>query len=214
MQNVLKGLMKFQKEIFSKKKTLFTSLSKQQTPSVLFVTCSDSRIDPSLLMQTDPGDLFVIRNAGNLIPAYGAAIGGSTATIEYGVSVLKVNDIIVCGHTDCGAMKGLLYPENLQSLPAVKSWLQHAETTVRIVQDHYPHLKGNDLFAAAIRENVLAQIDHLKTHPAVATRLRKGDLQLHGWVYSIGTGDVWVHDAGKNDWRSLSKRNKKRGKGF
>ena len=208
MQNVLKGLMKFQKEIFSKKKTLFASLSKQQKPSVLFVTCSDSRIDPSLLTQTDPGDLFIIRNAGNLIPTYGAAIGGSTATIEYGVSVLKVKDIIVCGHTDCGAMKGLLHPENLQALPAVKAWLQHAETTVRIVKDHYTHLEGDDLFSAAIRENVLAQLDHLKTHPAVATRLRKGDLRLHGWVYSIGTGDVWVHDAKKNDWKNLSKRNR------
>ena len=210
MEKVLKGLIRFQKEVFAKKEKLFATLSEQQKPSVLFVTCSDSRIDPSLLMQADPGDLFIIRNAGNLIPTYGAAIGGSTATIEYGVSVLQVKDIIICGHTDCGAMKGLLHSEKLQELPAVKAWLQHAETTVRMVKDHCAHLKGEELFAATIRENVLVQLDHLKTHPAVATRLRRGDLRLHGWVYSIGTGEVWVYDDKKNDFVDLSKRNRKK----
>jgi len=209
MEKVLKGLVKFQRDVFSKKKKLFSSLSQQQTPSVLFVTCSDSRIDPSLLTQTDPGDIFIIRNAGNLIPTYGAAIGGSTATIEYGVSVLKVKDIIICGHTDCGAMKGLLHPEKLQDLPAVKAWLQHAETTVRIVKDHCAHLKGEALFAATIRENVLVQMDHLRTHPAVATRLRWGDLRLHGWVYSIGTGEVWVYDEQKKDFVNLLQKKSK-----
>jgi len=212
MEKVLKGLLRFQKEVFSKKKALFASLSKQQKPTVLFVTCSDSRIDPSLLTQTNPGDLFIIRNAGNLIPTYGAAIGGGTATIEYGAAVLQVKDIIVCGHTDCGAMKGLLHPEKLQDLPAVQAWLQHAETTVRLVKDHCAHLKGDELFAAAIRENVLVQLDHLKTHPAVATRLRKGDLRLHGWVYSIGTGEVWVYDEQKKDFVNPGKRSRKRPK--
>lgn len=206
MDKVLKGLITFQKEVFAKKKTLFASLSKQQRPSVLFITCSDSRIDPSLLTQTDPGELFIIRNAGNLIPTYGAAIGGSTATIEYGVSVLQVEDIIVCGHTDCGAMKALLHPEKLEELPAVKAWLQHAETTARIVKDHCAHLKGDELFAATIKENVLVQLDHLKTHPAVATRLRRGDLRLHGWVYSIGTGEVWVYDQEKKEFVDPKKR--------
>ena len=209
MEKVLKGLVAFQQEVFAKKKKLFTSLSKQQKPSVLFVTCSDSRIDPSLLTQTDPGDLFIIRNAGNLIPTYGAAIGGSTATIEYGVSVLQVRDVIICGHTDCGAMNGLLHPEKLKALPAVKAWLQHSETTTRIVKDHCGHLKGEKLFAAAIRENVLVQLEHLKTHPSVATRLRRGDIRLHGWVYSIGTGEVWAYDSEKNDFvnPAKSKRN-------
>ena len=210
MEKVLKGLIAFQKDVFAKKKKLFASLTKQQKPSVLFVTCSDSRIDPSLLTQTEPGDLFIIRNAGNLIPTYGAAIGGSTATIEYGVSVLQVKDIIVCGHTDCGAMTSLLHPEKLQELPAVKAWLQHAETTVRIVKDHCAHLKGDELFAATIRENVLVQLDHLRTHPAVATRLRLGDLRLHGWVYSIGTGEVWVYDEKKKSFVNPIKKTRKR----
>ena len=194
MEKVLEGLMKFQREVFSQKRDLFRTLSKQQTPNVLFVTCSDSRIDPSLLTQTEPGDLFIIRNAGNLIPTYGAAIGGSTATIEYGVSVLRVKDIIVCGHTDCGAMKALLHPKKMETLPAVKAWLQQAETTMRIAEDHYAHLSGDALFTATIKENVLVQLDHLRTHPSVATRLRAGDLRLHGWVYSIETGEVWAYD--------------------
>jgi carbonic anhydrase len=210
VEKVLKGLIRFQKKVFAKREKLFASLSKQQNPSVLFITCSDSRIDPSLLTQTDPGDIFIIRNAGNLIPTYGAAIGGSTATIEYGVSVLQVKDIVVCGHTDCGAMKGLLQPEKLQELPAVKAWLQHAETTVRMVKDHCAHLKGDELFAAIIRENVLVQLNHLRTHPAVATRLRRGDLRLHGWVYSIGTGEVWVYDSKKKDFVDPSKRSRKK----
>src|SRR5680860_243656 len=194
MEKLLKGLIKFQEEVFLKRKELFAGLSDQQKPRAVFVTCSDSRIDPSLLTQTEPGDLFIIRNAGNLIPTYGAAIGGSTASVEYGVSVLQVKDIIVCGHTDCGAMEALLHQEKLQELPAVKAWLQHAETTVRIMKDLYAHLQGDELFAATIRENVLVQLDHLKTHPAVATGLRRGNLRLHGWVYSIGTGEVGVDD--------------------
>ena len=194
MQKVLAGLVKFQAEVFQDKKHLFEKLSRQQTPSVLFITCSDSRIDPSLITQTEPGDLFILRNAGNLIPTYGAAIGGSTATIEYAVSVLQVKDIIVCGHTDCGAMKGLLNPDKLESLPAVKAWLLQAETTMRIAKDHLGHLSPDKRFVETIKENVLVQLDHLRTHPSVASRLRKGDLQLHGWIYSIENGMVWAYD--------------------
>ena len=113
MQQLLEGLVKFRRDIFDQKKDLFQQLSSQQDPDILFITCSDSRIDPSLLTQTNPGKLFIHRNAGNFIPTYGAAIGGSTATIEYGVSVLQVKDIVVCGHTDCGAMKALLNPDKL-----------------------------------------------------------------------------------------------------
>lgn len=205
MEKVLAGLVKFQEEVFERKQDLFQQLSRQQTPTVLFITCSDSRIDPSLITQTDPGDLFILRNAGNLIPTYGAAIGGSTATIEYAVSVLKVDHIIVCGHTDCGAMKGLLHPEKLQDLPAVKSWLLQAETTMRIVKDHLGHLSEDKRFEETIKENVLVQLDHLRTHPAVATRLRKGNLHLHGWIYSIENGRVWAYDQEKQAFVTPSK---------
>ena len=203
MQKLLDGLRVFQRQVFQEKRNLFQKLSRQQDPHVLFITCSDSRVSPNLLTQTEPGDLFILRTAGNLIPTYGAAIGGSTATVEYAVSVLNVKDIIVCGHTDCGAMKALLHPENLEDLPAVKKWLRQAETTQRIVGDHYQHLSGDELFAATIKENVTVQLDHLRTHPAVATKLRKGDLRLHGWVYSIESGEVWTHDFAKKEFVEL-----------
>lgn len=123
--------------------------------------------------------------------------------MEYALSVLNVGDIIVCGHTDCGAMKALLHPENLESLPAVKVWLQQAETTQRIVGDHFTHLEGDELFAATIKENVVVQLDHLRTHPSVATKLRKGDVCLHGWVYSIESGTVWTYDFEKKEFVEL-----------
>ena len=204
MEKIHEGLLKFKRMVFEEKKELFQSLSHKQEPRCLFITCSDSRIDPTLLTQTDPGDLFILRNAGNIIPTYGAAIGGISATIEYAVAVLEVEEIIVCGHTDCGAMKALLHPEKLENLPAVKIWLQQAETTSRIVQDHYAHLSGAELFSATIKENVLVQLDHLRTHPSVATRLRRNDLRLHGWVYSIPTGEVWTYNFEKKKFMALA----------
>lgn len=200
MPDLIKGFEKFHKEIFSHKQELFTRLAHGQEPQALFITCSDSRINPNLLTQTEPGDLFILRNAGNLVPPYGAIIGGTTATIEFGVSVLHVQEIIVCGHTDCGAMKALMRPESLRDLPAVREWLRIAESTRQIVQEIYSGLQGEDLFTATIKENVLVQLEHLRTHPAVAKRLRKGNLKLHGWVYSIATGEVWVYDPKKEQF--------------
>ncbi|WP_447971007.1 carbonic anhydrase [Nitrospira sp. M1] len=194
MQKLLDGLRIFQRQVFQEKQELFQTLSRQQEPRALFITCSDSRVDPTLLTQTQPGDLFILRTAGNLIPTYGAAIGGSTATVEYALSVLNIQDVIVCGHTDCGAMKALLHPKNLETLPAVKVWLQQAETTQRIMTDHFQHLSGDELFEATIKENVVVQLDHLRTHPSVATKLKKNMLRLHGWVYSIEAGTVWTYD--------------------
>ncbi len=195
MKDLLKGFNKFHREVFESKQELFARLARGQEPQALFITCSDSRIDPTLLTQTEPGDLFILRNAGNLIPPYGAIVGGTTATIEFGVSVLKVKEIIVCGHTDCGAMKSLMQPESLQELPAVREWLRIAESTRQIMKDGYPALSGEELFTETIKENVLVQIEHLRTHPSVAKRLRRGDLKIHGWVYSIATGEVWVYDS-------------------
>ncbi|GJL59798.1 MAG: carbonic anhydrase [Nitrospirales bacterium] len=195
MADLIKGFEKFHEEIYHHKQGLFEKLAHHQEPQALFITCSDSRINPHLLTQTEPGDLFILRNAGNLVPPYGAAIGGTTATIEFGASVLQVKEIIVCGHTDCGAMKALVRPESLQDLPAVREWLRMAESTRQIVKEMYQELKSEELFVATIKENVLVQLEHLKTHPAVAKRLRMGNLTLHGWIYSIATGEVWLYDA-------------------
>ncbi len=194
MQKLIQGIHKFQSEVFSSQIELFKKLEKRQDPEVLFITCSDSRINPNLITQTEPGDLFIMRNAGNIVPAYGNQSSGEMATIEFALDILGVKDIVICGHSHCGAMKGLLAPESIENLPAVKSWLQNAEITRRVVFDHYKHLKGPDLLMAAIEENVLMQLEHLKTHPCVATRLANKEVRLHGWVYKFETGVVFKYD--------------------
>jgi len=173
---------------------LFERLSHGQQPETLLITCSDSRIAPDLLMQTQPGDLFTLRNAGNLIPPYGAANGGEGATIEYAVAALGVKHAIVMGHSHCGAMKGLLNPESLADMPLVGEWLKHADATRQVVGERYPDLKGVDLLNAAIKENVLVQLDNLRAYPKVAALMAKGALTLHGWVYEIESGQILVYD--------------------
>jgi carbonic anhydrase len=202
MEKLVRGFLKFRTEVFGKKKKLFTRLSEKQTPRALFITCSDSRVDPTLLTQTDPGELFILRNAGNMVPPYGSMQGGSTATIEYAMAVLKVPHIIVCGHTDCGVMKALLHPEEVSDLPAVKEWIGQAETTRRMMREYYVDLQGNERLIKTTQENVRSQLDHLRTHPSVALLLRKKKVDLHGWVYSISTGDVWVYDFNSEQFTS------------
>jgi carbonic anhydrase len=203
VEKLVEGFKKFQSEVFRAKRELFTRLSQKQEPRALFITCSDSRIDPTLLTQTEPGELFILRNAGNIVPSYGGVLGGSTATIEYAVSVLGVKHVIVCGHTDCGVMKALLHPETVEHLPAVKNWMGQAEATRRIARENYSDLTGDKLLVATIQENVRVQLSHLRTHPGVAVRLRRGTLTIHGWVYSIPTGDIWTYDDGKGEFVSL-----------
>ncbi len=207
MEKLVEGFKKFQSDVFGAKRELFARLSQGQEPRALFITCSDSRVDPTLLTQAEPGELFILRNAGNIVPSYGGGvIGGNTATIEYAVAVLGVKHVIVCGHTDCGVMRALLHPEMLKDLPAVKNWMEQAETVRRIVQENYADLRGEDLLVKTIQENVRVQLDHLKTHPTVAVRLRRGMVTLHGWVYSIPTGDIWAYDDEKEVFISLAAR--------
>lgn len=194
MQKLIQGIHKFQNETFAPLQDLFERLSQGQNPETLFITCSDSRIDPTLLTRSPPGELFILRNAGNIVPPYVSATGGEAATIEFAVAGLGVRDIIVCGHSHCGAVDGLFNPEKLNGMPAVKSWLIHAETTRRIISENYRHLSNDKLLTAAIEENVLVQLEHLRTHPSVASRLVRGDLRLHGWVYKIQTGEVYAYD--------------------
>jgi carbonic anhydrase len=194
MQNLIQGIHQFRQEDFLPLQGLFEQLAKGQNPETLFITCSDSRIDPNLLTRSRPGDLFILRNAGNIVPPHGAASGGEAATIELAVAALGVKDIIICGHSHCGAMQSLLHPEQVASLPAVSSWLTHAEKARRIVRDNYGHLDGERLVTATVEENVLVQLENLRTLPAVGARLVRGDLHLHGWVYKIETGEVFAYE--------------------
>jgi carbonic anhydrase len=194
VQKLIKGIHQFQCSAFRPLKGLFEQLAQGQSPETLFITCSDSRIDPNLFTQSRPGDLFILRNAGNIVPPHGAAAGGEAATIEFAVAGLGVKDIIVCGHSHCGAVHALLHPEAVERFPALRAWLTHAETTRRIIEENYKELEGERLVTAAVEENVLVQLENLRTLPSVAARLVKGDLHLHGWVYKIETGEVFAFD--------------------
>jgi carbonic anhydrase len=194
MQKLIEGIHHFQTNTFHIQRELFERLARRQEPEVLFITCSDSRIDPNLLTNTRPGELFILRNAGHIVPPYGAACSGSAATIEFAVVALGVREIVICGHSQCGAVKGVLHPETLEEMPAVAAWLTHAERTRRIIRDNYASMSEEQMLTAAIEENVLVQLENLCTLPCVARRLTRGGLNLHGWVYKIETGAVFAYD--------------------
>jgi len=206
MQKLIQGLHHFQTNVFSSQRELFERLARGQSPDALFITCSDSRINPNLITHTEPGELFILRNAGNIIPPYGAANGGEGATVEYAVAALGVRDIIVCGHSHCGAMNGLLNLDSLGELPTVRQWLSHAEATRCIVKENYGHLSDGALLTATIEENVLVQLENLRTHPVVAAGLSGGKLNLHGWVYKIETGEVFAYDPQQEQFLPLAAR--------
>lgn len=206
MQKLVEGIHHFRSTLFSSQRELFERLAKKQEPDALFITCSDSRINPNLITQTEPGELFILRNAGNIVPPHGPASSGEAATIEFAVAGLGIKDIIVCGHSHCGAMKGLLHPEILGDMPAVASWLSHAECTRRIMKEKYRHLSDSPLLTATSQENVLVQLENLRTHPVVASGLARGDLKLHGWVYKIETGEVFAYDPERNQFLTITDR--------
>jgi carbonic anhydrase len=195
---VVEGYMRFREEVYPEHRELFDQLKNQQSPQVLFITCADSRIDPSLITHTDPGDLFISRNIGNIVPAYGEMMGGVSAVVEYAVMALSVKDIIVCGHTDCGAMKALRNPDaaSLAAMPTVQSWLRNAHAALSVARAKQPDAEGEELTHLLVEENVLLQLQHLRTHPSVAAGIARGNLRLHGCVYNIGNGRMDVFDDG------------------
>jgi carbonic anhydrase len=194
VEKLIRGVHQFRADVFGQRRELFERLVEGQNPLALFVTCSDSRISPELITQTDPGDLFVLRNAGNILPAHQAIPSGEEATVEFALGSLGIRDIIVCGHTGCGAMTGLFDQERLAKLPAVLHWLRHADATYRIITEKYQHLTQSQIVKAAAQENVLVQLENLKTYPAVAAGLAKGEVKLHGWMYKMETGEVFAFD--------------------
>lgn len=206
MEKILESLRRFQKQVFPEHRDRFRSLSSQQNPEVLLLTCSDSRIVPELLLQSGAGELFVCRNAGNIAPPHGESLGGVSATIEYAVEVLKVKQLIICGHSDCGAMKGLMHPEKIQGLLAVTRWLAHARRALAIVDRLHPEAREAERLALLTRENVVAQIANLMTHPCVAAGMKAGSLTIHGWVFDIPTGGFDIYDERTGTFAPLSAR--------
>ena len=201
---LLAGTQHFRRQEFPPRKQRFQELAGGQKPAVLFITCSDSRIAPHLITHSEPGDIFVIRNAGNIVPPHVDAPGGEQATIEYAVAVLGVEHIVVCGHSDCGAMKGLLAPESLKSVPSVADWLDLAKSTREQVEKLHPSSEGAERLARTIEVNTREQLKNLKSHPSVAKALEEKRLTLHAWVYDIGSGGI---SAAKGDEESFAEIN-------
>lgn len=196
MEHIIDGVLRFQREVYPRREALFHELALGQAPSAMFIACADSRIVPEVVTQQNPGSLFVVRNAGNIVPPSSTEPGGVTASIEYAVAVLGIPDIVICGHSGCGAMGAILSgSEQLEKLPAVARWLHYADAARDRVIAEYAEASREQKLAALIRENVLAQLDNLLTHPVVANAVQSRQLRLHGWVYDIGSGNVNIYDA-------------------
>jgi carbonic anhydrase len=194
MKELIRGVHRFRTHVFPTKQRLFAELAKGQRPTALMISCADSRVDMQLVTQSEPGQLFGFRNVGNLVPPYGAALGAASASIEYAMTVLEIPNIVVCGHSDCGAMKGLLSEGLSERVPTVAKWLRFADLPRQMVLSN-PDISDEHRLDRLIHENVIAQLEHLKTHPSVAVRLARGEVQLHGWVYDIADGHVSGWDA-------------------
>lgn len=194
IQRLVDGIHHFQKEVFEDEREFFRNLAHEQRPEALFITCADSRINPNLVTQTAPGELFVVRNVGNLIPVYQTTGNAEAAAIEFAVVSLGIRDIIICGHTHCGAMQALVDPSMAEGLPALRGWLDHAAKTRRIIEQNYSDLDPEAKLRATIKENVLVQLEQLRSHPSVDAGLKAGRLHLHGWVYHLESGEVASYD--------------------
>ena len=194
MQSLIEGFHHFRSSIFPDQRALYEKVAAGQSPHTMIITCSDSRILLERIFCCEPGELFVYRNAGNIVPPYAQHVSGEVAAIEYAVEILKVQHIVVCGHSDCGAMKALLHPHQIADKPSVAAWLKHADTARHVLRCH-DHGEA-DALPLLIEENVVAQLDHLRTLPMVAARLITGALQIHGWVYDIAQAGLYVFDPG------------------
>ncbi|KAA5830517.1 carbonic anhydrase [Saccharopolyspora hirsuta] len=186
MQHLADGIRRFQQGVFPTKAELFARLATAHRPRTLFISCSDARVVPELITQQEPGELFVIRTAGNLVPAHSGGADGIAASIEYALDVLGVTDVVVCGHSACGAMTALAERQDLSGLPTTAGWLRHADASLARAAAAGWHREVDVL----VRHNVLAQLANLAPHPAVARAVASGRVALHGWVFDIATGEV------------------------
>ena len=203
LQSIVDGFKRFRSDVFPQQEELFKKLATAQNPRAMFITCADSRVVPELITQSSPGDLFVNRNVGNVVPTYGQMMGGVSTAIEYAVLALGVQHIVICGHSDCGAMKAVLNPDSLESMPTVKAWLRHAEVARTVVAQNCNCSNEQETLAVLTEENVVAQLDHLRTHPSVAAKLARGQLFIHGWVYDIESCEIKAYDSEKGEFRLI-----------
>ncbi len=194
MEKLIEGHKRFLAEVFPEKRSHFHLLAESQAPAWLFITCADSRVLPDMILQSEPGDLFISRSIGNVVPVTSQDVDGVTATIEYAVEVLKVRHAIVCGHSDCGAMKAALNPDGLGNLPKARRWLDHVQAAFAYRQPANPADGESAELASLIRGNVVAQLMCLHAQPAVVRAEREKRLTVHGWYYDIFTGRIEEYD--------------------
>ena len=208
LQQLKDGVRRFQVEVYPQQAEMFAqAVSERQSPHTLFITCADSRIDPIAITNSSTGEIFVARNIGNMVPAYGEMLGGVSAVIEFAVTSLGVRHIVVCGHTHCGAMHALLDPKSIEGMPTVKSWLRNAHAALSVAETLHTRASGTPterpLIDVLTEQNVLLQMQHLKTHPSVAGAIARDELTISGWIYSIGTGEVRIAADGQRTFTPI-----------
>ena len=204
MQRLVDGVREFLKTVHTADRELFDRLASGQSPDTMLITCSDSRVVPHLIFQSAPGDLFVLRNAGNIVPRASSEGSAEGAAVEFAVTGLHVRDIVVLGHSHCGAMQGVVDPSGLADLPLVERWLRHASEARRAVRESFADADMETKIAAATEANVLAQLENLQSYPVVAGARAKGRLRLHGWVWQIDTGIVRAFDPPAGEFLPLT----------
>jgi carbonic anhydrase len=215
MRKLIEGIVDFRERLLAQYAERFKTLAQGQAPDALFITCSDSRVVPDLLVSTDPGDLFVMRNVGNLIPpatVEGASTGdlSEASAIEYSVLILKVRSIVVCGHSECGAMKAALARQPRAETPNLTKWLHHTTSAlVRLDQEGPldPGLKPHDQLSQL---NVLVQLEHLMSYPLIRERVLRGFLSLSAWWFDIATGGMFSYERESRSFKIIDRRNAER----
>ena len=205
MKRLIEGHKKFLAEVFPTRKSHFHLLAEGQAPEWLFITCADSRVLPDLILGTEPGDLFISRSIGNVVPITSQDVDGVTATIEYAVEVLRVRHAIVCGHSDCGALKAALDRKSLENLPKARRWLDHIQAAFAYRQPLNVADGESAELASLIRGNVVAQMKNLQAQVPVRRAVEEGRLSVHGWYYDILTGRIEEYDEEQKRFVALAR---------
>ncbi len=212
MQRLIEGVHKFHTDEFGNYRELFHKLSEQgQNPHTLFITCSDSRVLAELITQSQPGDLFVVKNIGNIVPP--AASQGDTnstaAAIEFAVVNLGVSDIVICGHSQCGAISALLDSSLIgENTPHLKEWLTLASPVLSTLEKNYSHISEPHARQTALaEENVLFSLENVRSYPCVQEKLTNGSLRLHAWFFKIATAELFAYDPGTRQFSPLVREN-------
>jgi carbonic anhydrase len=203
MQKLLDGIVKFKRSDFESHKDLFKQLKSKQKPHTLFISCSDSRIDPNLITGTLPGELFIVRNIANLVPPYREAeeFLSTTAAIEYAVNALNVENIIVCGHSNCGGCAAALKPNDVKhTLPHTQKWLELTGSVTERVCREIPADEPEAREWMMEQANVIEQLKHLISYPYIRDKVSAGTLELSGWHYIIETGEVFIYNRSKEEF--------------